>query len=47
MRIFSFLQEKVLVLAENDIVENLRRLLCSQSRLLDGKREPKCADMFP
>ena len=47
MRIFSFLQEKVLVLAENDLVENLRRLLCSQSRLLDGKREPKCADMFP
>lgn len=47
MRIFSFLQEKVLVLAENDLVENLRRLLCSQSLLLDGKREPKCADMFP
>lgn len=47
MRIFSFLQEKVLVLAENDLVENMKRLLCSQSRLLDGKREPKCADMFP
>ena len=28
-------------------MENLRRLLCSQSLLLDGKREPKCADMFP